>query len=91
MSSFCICKSSDFFSNNTCELDSLLTRTVDILTVNEPIFPDCCFDNYSISKINQNKCSDTVSFTKIIYALTEVLKNSHTHCERNRHAYHKNT
>ena len=26
---------------------------------------------------------DTLSFTKMIYALTEVLKNLHTHCEGN--------
>ena len=33
MSSFCICKSySHFFSKNTCELDIVLTRTVNILT-----------------------------------------------------------
>ena len=32
----------------------------------------------------------TLSFMKIIYALTEVLKNLHTHCERNIHVYHKN-
>ena len=38
-----------------------------------------------------NKYSDTLSFTKIIYALTEVLKNLHTRCERNIHAYYKNT
>ena len=36
MSSFCICKSySHFFSKNTCELDIVLTRTVDILTTNK--------------------------------------------------------
>ena len=36
MSSFCICKSySHFFSKNTCELDILLTRAVNILTTNE--------------------------------------------------------
>ena len=36
MSSFCICKSySHFFSKNTCELDIVLTRTVNILTTNE--------------------------------------------------------
>ena len=35
-SSFCICKSySHFFSKNTCELDIVLTRTVNILTTNE--------------------------------------------------------
>ena len=36
MSSFCICKSySHFFSKNTCELDIVLTRTVNILSTNE--------------------------------------------------------
>ena len=36
VSSNCICKSySHFFSKNTCELDSLLTRTVNILTTND--------------------------------------------------------
>ena len=36
MSSFCICKSSSHvFSKNTCELDIVLTRTVNILTTNE--------------------------------------------------------
>ena len=36
MSSFCICKSySLFFSKNTCELDTVLTRTVNILTTKE--------------------------------------------------------
>ena len=37
MSSFCsICKSYwDFFSKNTCELDVVLTRTVNILTTNK--------------------------------------------------------
>ena len=36
VSSFCISKSySHFFSKNTCELDILLTRTVNILTTNE--------------------------------------------------------
>ena len=36
VSSFCICKSySHFFSKNTCELDSVLIRTVKILTTNE--------------------------------------------------------
>ena len=36
MSSFCICKSySHFFSKNTCELDIVLTRTVNILITNE--------------------------------------------------------
>ena len=36
VSSFCICKSySHFFSKNTCELDIVLTRTVNILTTNE--------------------------------------------------------
>ena len=35
-SSFCICKSySHFFSKNTCELNIILTRTVNILTTNE--------------------------------------------------------
>ena len=35
MSSFCICKSySHFFSKNNCELDIVLTRTVNILTTN---------------------------------------------------------
>ena len=34
--SFCICKSySHFFSKNTCELDIVLTRTVNILTTNK--------------------------------------------------------
>ena len=34
--SFCICKSySHFFIKNTCELDIVLTRTVNILTTNE--------------------------------------------------------
>ena len=38
VSSFCICKSySHFFSQNTCELEILLTRTVNILTTNELI------------------------------------------------------
>ena len=38
MSSFYICKSySQFFSKNTCELDIVLTRTVNILTTNELI------------------------------------------------------
>ena len=36
VSSFCTCKSySHFFSKNTCELDIVLTRTVNILTTNE--------------------------------------------------------
>ena len=36
MSSFCICKSySHFFSKNTCELNIVLSRTVNILTTNE--------------------------------------------------------
>ena len=36
VSSFCICKSySHFFSKNTCELDIVLTRTVNILITNE--------------------------------------------------------
>ena len=37
VSSFCICKSYShfFFSKNTCELDIVLTRTVNILTTNE--------------------------------------------------------
>ena len=36
VSSFCICKSySHFFSKNTCELDIVLTRTVNIFTTNE--------------------------------------------------------
>ena len=36
VSSFCICKSySHFFSKNTCELDIVLTGTVNILTINE--------------------------------------------------------
>ena len=36
MSSFCICKSySHFFSKNTCELDIVLIRTVNILTTTE--------------------------------------------------------
>ena len=36
MSSFCICKSySHFFSKNTCEIDVVLTSTVNILTINE--------------------------------------------------------
>ena len=36
MNSFCICKSySHFFSKNTCELDILLTKTVNILTTYE--------------------------------------------------------
>ena len=36
VSSFCICKSySHFFSKNTCELDIVLPRTVNILTTNE--------------------------------------------------------
>ena len=36
VNSFCICKSySHFFSKNNCELDILLTRTVNILTTNE--------------------------------------------------------
>ena len=34
----CICKSySHFFRKNTCELDILLTRTVNILTINKLI------------------------------------------------------
>ena len=38
VSSFCICKSySHFFSKNTCELDIVLTRIVNILTTNELI------------------------------------------------------
>ena len=38
MSSFCICKSySHFLSKTTCELDIVLTRTVDILTTNDTI------------------------------------------------------
>ena len=37
----------------------------------------------SASRWEINKCSDTLCFTKIIYALAEVLKNLHTHCERN--------
>ena len=36
VSSFCICKSySHFFSKNTCELDIVLTRTVNSLTTDE--------------------------------------------------------
>ena len=36
VSSFCICKSySHFFCKNTCELDIVLTRTVNILTTNK--------------------------------------------------------
>ena len=37
VSSFCICKSYShfFFSKNTCELDIVLTRTVNILTSNK--------------------------------------------------------
>ena len=36
MSSFCICKSySHFFSKNTCDLDIVLTRTVNTLTTNK--------------------------------------------------------
>ena len=36
VSSFCICKSyPHFFSKNTCELDTVLTRRVNILTTNE--------------------------------------------------------
>ena len=36
VSSFCICKSySHFFSKNTCKLDNVITRTVNILTTNE--------------------------------------------------------
>ena len=37
MSSFCICKSYShfFFSKNTCELDIVFTRSVNILTTNE--------------------------------------------------------
>ena len=36
MSSFCICKSySHFFSKNTCEIDIVFTRTVNILTTNK--------------------------------------------------------
>ena len=36
MSSFCICKIySHFFSINTCKVDILLTRTVNILTTDE--------------------------------------------------------
>ena len=36
MSSFCICKSySHFFNKNICELDIVLTRTVNISTTNE--------------------------------------------------------
>ena len=36
VSSFCICKSYlHFFSKNTCELDIVLTRTVNILATNE--------------------------------------------------------
>ena len=27
---------------------------------------------------------------KIVYALTDILENLHTHCESNIHAYHKN-
>ena len=30
------------------------------------------------------------SFAKLLYALTEVLKNLHTHCEKTVHAYHRN-
>ena len=38
VSSFCICKSySHFFSKNTCELEFLITRTVNILSTNELI------------------------------------------------------
>ena len=39
VSVFCICKSYShfFFSKNTCELDIVLTRTVNILTTNELI------------------------------------------------------
>ena len=38
MSSFCICKSySHFFSKTDCELDIVLTRTVNILTTNEHV------------------------------------------------------
>ena len=36
VSSFCICKSdSHFVSKNTCELNTVLTRTFNILTTNE--------------------------------------------------------
>ena len=36
VSSFCSHKNySNFFSKNTCELDNVLTRTVNILTTNE--------------------------------------------------------
>ena len=36
LSSFCICKSySHFFGKNTCELDIVLNRTVNILTTNK--------------------------------------------------------
>ena len=36
VSSFCICKRySHFFSKNTCEVDIVLTRTINILTTNK--------------------------------------------------------
>ena len=46
---------------------------------------------YIVCKIIKNKCSDTLNYSKlkIIYALNVVLKNLHTHCKRNIHAYHK--
>ena len=40
MSSFCICNAKAthiFFSKNNCELDIVLTRTVNILTTNEHV------------------------------------------------------
>ena len=50
MSSFCICKSySHFFSKNTCELDIVLSRTVNILTTNE-LIRLLCFRHLSESR-----------------------------------------
>ena len=51
----------------------------------------CWFDHCIVHKIGQNKCSDTLSFTKKNWGLSEFLKHLHTHCERNINAYHKNT
>ena len=44
-----ICKSySYFFSNNTCELDIVLTRTVNILTTNEFVKANNALNNWAL-------------------------------------------
>ena len=49
-------------------------------------FPDYYFDSYILRKFDKNKCSGTLSFTKVICALTK--KNLHAYYERNIYAYH---